>query len=271
MQRLDPLGAGTYGLGQLINAALDSGMQTVIVGAGGSASTDGGAGMLAALGLKLLDGTGAPIPPGGGGLAHLAAITGRARRPARMIMLSDVDAPLLGDRGAAAVFGPQKGADSEQVARLDANLDRFARLLGGPTDRPGMGAAGGLGYGMVAGLGAEIRPGAPYLAELAGLENALEQADLVIGGEGRFDQTSLGGKVVGHVLDRARIHGVPAMVVAGQLGLRLPELPAVGLSDLAGSVQAALADPHAWLVRAGARAAELRQQLGESPHVDSRS
>ncbi len=270
MAHLDPLGAGTYGLGQLVNAALDAGVGTVIVGAGGSAGTDGGAGMLSALGLCLQDADGRPVPPGGGGLGRLASVSGQIRRPARTIMLSDVDAPLLGDRGAAAVFGPQKGADADQVRLLNANLTRFARLLGGPNDQPGMGAAGGLGYGLVAGLGAEIRAGAPYLAGLAGLDRELERADLVIGGEGRFDRTSLGGKVVGHVLQRARAHGVPALVIAGQLGLRLPDVPGLGLTDLAGSVQAALADPTGWLTRAGARAAQTATELGQSAHADSR-
>lgn len=270
MAQLDPLAATTYGLGQLINAALDAGMRTVIVGAGGSATTDGGAGMLAALGLQLLDADGRPVPPGGGGLGRLASVSGRPRRPELTIMLSDVDAPLLGDRGAAAVFGPQKGARPAQVRALDANLARFARLLGGRTDQPGMGAAGGLGYGLVAGLGASIRPGAPYLAELAGLDRELERSDLVIGGEGRFDRTSLGGKVVGHVLQRARAHGVPGLVIAGQLALRLPDVPGIGLTDLAGSVPAALADPTGWLVRSGARAARSAEQLGQSRHVDYR-
>ena len=170
-------------------------------------------------------------------------------------MLSDVEAPLLGVQGAAAVFGPQKGADDGQVAILDAALARFAELLGGPTDQPGMGAAGGLGYGLVAGLGAEIRPGAPYLAELAGLDAGLRQADLVITGEGRFDRTSLTGKVVGHVLQRAQAHPVKALVVAGQIDLSLDDLPTIGLTDLAGSTEAAIADPARWLSEAGARAA----------------
>ncbi|QDP96586.1 glycerate kinase [Microlunatus elymi] len=257
MEYLDPLGAGTYGLGQLIGAALDAGMRTVIVGAGGSASTDGGAGALSALGLELLDADGKPVPPGGGGLAVLAEIRGEARRPEHLIMLSDVEAPLLGVHGAAVVFGPQKGADDGQVALLDAALARFAGLLGGPTDRPGMGAAGGLGYGLVAGLGAEIRPGAPYLAELAGLHASLPQADLVITGEGRFDRTSLTGKVVGHVLQQAAAAEVTALVVAGQVALQLEGVPAIGLTELAGTAEAAIAEPERWLSEAGARAATL--------------
>ncbi|WP_230208288.1 glycerate kinase [Microlunatus sp. Gsoil 973] len=255
MDRLDPLGATTYGLGQLINAALDSGCRTVIVGAGGSATTDGGAGALAALGLHLLDDHGRPVPYGGAELGRLAKITGRVRRPEKLIMLSDVDAPLLGPRGAAAVFGPQKGADPEQIVILDAALSRFAALLGGPTDEPGMGAAGGLGYGLVAGLGAVITPGAPYLAGLAGLPVALARADLVISGEGRFDETSLGGKVVGYVLTQAAAHQVDSMIIAGQVAHRVDGIAALSLAELSGSTQAALADPIHWLRLAGSRAA----------------
>lgn len=261
MERLDPLGATTYGLGQLINAALDAGCRTVIVGAGGSATTDGGSGALAALGLQLLDDHGRPVRPGGGGLTDLAMITGQPRRPEKLIMLSDVDAPLLGPRGAAAVFGPQKGADQEQIAILDAALARFADLLGGATDEPGMGAAGGLGYGLVSGLGARITPGAPYLAQLAGLHAALAGADLVITGEGRFDETSLGGKVVGYVLAQAAAYEVDSMIIAGQLASRIDGVAAIGLSELAGSTDAALADPVRWLRRAGARAAQLRTPI----------
>jgi len=258
MHQLDPLGATTYGLGQLINAALDAGCTTVIVGAGGSATTDGGSGALTALGLELLDDHGQPVPPGGGGLVRLTKINGSARRPAELIMLSDVDAPLLGARGAAAVFGPQKGADADQILILDAALDRFATLLGGGTDEPGMGAAGGLGYGLVTGLGATIHPGAPYLADLAGLPAALQDADLVISGEGRFDQTSLGGKVVGYVLAQAAAYGVETMIIAGQVAHRIDQVAAIGLTDLAGSAEAALADPMRWLHLAGTLAAEER-------------
>ena len=258
MQQLDPLGATTYGLGQLIAAALDAGCATVIVGAGGSATTDGGSGALAALGLELLDDHDRPVPPGGGGLVRLTKINGSARRPARLIMLSDVAAPLLGEHGAAAVFGPQKGANADQILILDAALDRFATLMGGATDQPGMGAAGGLGYGLVAGLGATIEPGAPYLAELAGLPAALQNAALVISGEGRFDQTSLGGKVVGYVLAQAAAYGVESMIIAGQLAHRVDQVRAIGLADLAGSTEAALADPLRWLRVAGAVAANER-------------
>lgn len=258
MGQLDPLRATTYGLGQLIAAALDAGCTTVIVGAGGSATTDGGSGALTALGLELLDDHDQPVPPGGGGLVRLTKINGSARRPETLIMLSDVDAPLLGARGAAAVFGPQKGADADQILILDAALDRFATLLGGVTDQPGMGAAGGLGYGLVTGLGATIEPGARYLADLAGLPAALRNADLVISGEGRFDQTTLGGKVVGYVLAQAAAYGVESLIIAGQIDHQVDQVRAIGLTDLAGSTEAALADPLRWLRLAGRLAAEDR-------------
>lgn len=266
MAEPDALGAGTKGLGELIMAALDAGARTVIIGAGGSASTDGGAGALSALGLDLLDADGAPIPPGGGGLNRLARVRGAARRPERLIMLSDVAAPLLGPRGAAAVFGPQKGAGPSEIELLDRGLARFADLLGGPTAEPGMGAAGGLGFGLAAGLGAEIRPGAPYLADLAGLDQALAAATLVITGEGRFDQTSLDGKVVGHVLARAQAYEVERQIIAGQIGLRPDAAEVTGLAELAGSAQAALAEPERWLATAGARAARGRPLVENHPH-----
>ncbi|SDR82811.1 glycerate kinase [Microlunatus soli] len=259
MAEPDAVGSTTRGLGELIGAALDAGMSTVIVGAGGSATTDGGAGALVALGLELLDPDGAPIPDGGAGLQRLATVRGAARRPAKLIMLSDVDAPLLGEHGAAAVFGPQKGADAAQIGLLDGALRQFAIALGGSHDLPGMGAAGGLGYGLVSGLGAEIVPGAAYLSELAGLDRAIGSADVVITGEGRFDATSLGGKVVGHVfelLDRAGPE-IPTerFVVAGQIGLHPEGVHTWGLADLAGSVDAAIAEPARWLSEAGASAA----------------
>lgn len=270
MAELDALGATTRGLGELIADALDARMTTIIIGAGGSATTDGGAGALAALGLELLDGEGAPVPDGGAGLERLATVRGAPRRPAQLIMLSDVDAPLLGECGSAAIFGPQKGADSDQIAVLDRALTTFAVTLGGSHDLPGMGAAGGLGYGLVAGLGAEIVPGAAYLARLAGLEAAIREADVVITGEGRFDATSLGGKVVGHLFALLEETGgtasrVRRVVIAGQLALDPgdaldPNADAVravgfGLADLAGSTQAAIAEPARWLTEAGARAA----------------
>lgn len=268
----DALGATSAGVGELIGAALDHGCRRVLVGLGGSASTDGGAGALAALGLELLDAQGHALAPGGGALVDLRSIRGTARRPEELILLTDVTAPLLGDQGAATIFGPQKGAAPDQIDQLEAGLVRWSELLGGPTDRPGMGAAGGIGYGLAQALGGRIVPGAAYLSELSGLDQAVTAADVVISGEGRFDDTSLTGKVVGHVLDLAAASGAQRAVIAGQVavspldasqtgasqtesGTASPPLWTRALVDLAGSVEAAIADPRRWLRQAGREAA----------------
>jgi glycerate kinase len=170
-----------------------------------------------------------------------------------------VTAPLLGDSGAAAVFGPQKGATPEQVARLDAALARFAAVLGGDPTQEGAGAAGGTGYGFAAAWAATVHSGADYLAALSGLAAAIERADLVLLGEGRFDSQSLGGKVVGQLLQLAEAHGVPAAVIAGQVTTTATiagePVWTSALADLAGSVEGAIAEPATWLRAAGADAA----------------
>jgi glycerate kinase len=258
----DPLGAHTIGLGQVIGCALDAGARQVTVALGGSASTDGGAGALAGLGARFLDAGGRPLPPGGGALRDLAAVdlTGLRPPPAGGVTcLSDVRAPLLGPAGAAAVFGPQKGASPAQVALLDAGLARLAGLLGGDPAAPGAGAAGGTGYGLAAGWGAVLTPGAPRLARLAGLDQALAGAGLVITGEGRYDQSSGTGKVAGAVFAAAAAAQVPAALVAGQVATRPPAgVPAVSLAGLAGGVPQALADPARYLRLAAARLAAKR-------------
>lgn len=255
----DPLGAHTTGLGEVIGHALDTGAAEIVITLGGSASTDGGTGALAALGARFLDRAGRALRPGGGALRDLvsADLAGLRRPPpAGVSCLADVAAPLLGPAGAAAVFGPQKGADNGQIARLDGGLARLAALLGGDPDAPGAGAAGGTGYGFAAAWGALIRPGAPELCRIAGLDRALHDADVVITGEGRYDQTSTGGKVAGAVFAAAAAAGVPTALVAGQLaGDPPPVTAAISLSDLAGSPAAALAAPARWLRLAGQRLA----------------
>jgi glycerate kinase len=265
--RRDPLGAHTVGLGQLIGAALDDrATSRIIVTLGGSASTDGGTGALSALGARFVDAGGDPLPPGGGPLARLDAVDARGLRtapPGGVLCLTDVDAPLCGPLGAAAVFGPQKGADPDDVRRLDDGLRRLAVLLGGQPNQPGAGAAGGTGYGLAAAWGARLVPGAATVAEHAGLPAALADADVVITGEGRFDATSLSGKVVGGVLRLAAGRGadaggpVPVLLVAGQLGAPAPPgvEEAVALAALAGDVPTAIADPERWLAAAGVRLA----------------
>ncbi|MEO8263094.1 MAG: glycerate kinase [Pseudolysinimonas sp.] len=249
----DPLGATTRGLGEVIRAALDDGASALVIGLGGSASTDGGAGALAALGLGLFDTAGLPIGDGGGELARLASIDSSALRAVPTRLLSDVTAPLLGPTGAAAVFGPQKGASPDDVHALDAALAQFAALLGGDPSTPGAGAAGGAGYGFHVAWGARIESGAGAIATLTGLVAEAASADLLITGEGAFDATSLTGKVVGHALGRAS----RTAVIAGALATAPPDL-GWSLTELAGSAEAALADPARWLREAGALAARVR-------------
>jgi glycerate kinase len=256
LARADPLGAQTTGLGEVIGRALDAGARQVMIALGGSASTDGGTGALAALGARFLGAAGTPLPPGGGALRGLAAVDLAGLRPAPgggVTCLSDVRAPLLGPAGAAAVFGPQKGASPAQVALLENGLARLAGCLGGDPAAPGAGAAGGTGYGFAAAWGAQIGPGAVQLSQLAGLDQALAGAGLVITGEGRYDETSGTGKVAGTVFAAAASAGVPAALVAGQIaaGPPAPVAWAVGLADLAGGPGPALADPGRWLRRAG--------------------
>ncbi|HEX9539526.1 MAG TPA: glycerate kinase [Streptosporangiaceae bacterium] len=256
----DPLGAHTTGLGEVIGRALDGGAREIVITLGGSASTDGGTGALAALGARFLDAAGRTLPPGGGALRDLASadLTGLRPPPAGGVTcLADVAAPLLGAAGAAAVFGPQKGADPGQIARLDQGLARLAALLGGDPGAAGAGAAGGTGYGFAAAWGARIRPGAPELCRIAGLDAALHGAELVITGEGRYDRTSTGGKVAGVVFAAAAAAaGVPVALVAGQFADDPPPVnAAISLSELAGSPAAALAAPARWLRLAGQRLA----------------
>jgi glycerate 2-kinase len=259
----DPLGAHTAGVGDLVGLALDARVGRIVIGLGGSASTDGGTGALSALGARFLDSRGRPLAPGGGGLADLAAVDVAGLRPAPpggVTCLADVTAPLLGPHGAAAVFGPQKGADPAQVARLERGLARLADLLGGDPAAAGAGAAGGTGYGFAAAWAAEIVPGAAEISRISGLGEALRRADLVITGEGRYDGTSRTGKAAGTVLAAAAAAGVPAALVAGEVASEPPQplVAAVALADLAGGLRAAMTSP-ARLLRAAGRALALGQ------------
>lgn len=274
-----PLTATTRGLGEVIAAALRDGATALWIGLGGSASTDGGAGALSALGLSLVDATGSPLPDGGAALLTLAAVDARSLLPAPaggVLLLSDVTAPLLGPAGAAAVFGPQKGASTDDVAVLEDALAHFAEVLGGTFGGdpalPGAGAAGGTGYGFSAAWGAELRPGWEHLAGLSGVREHIAAADVLVTGEGRFDAQSLGGKVLGRLLevdrpahvDRPRRVDRPSaatsastVVIAGQIDVD-PGCWHVSLTKLAGSVAAAMADPAAYLRAAGAAAARAQ-------------
>ncbi|HWE60443.1 MAG TPA: glycerate kinase, partial [Chloroflexota bacterium] len=219
----DPFRAGTFGTGQLIRAALDRGVREIILGVGGSATIDGGAGALQALGARLLDASGDQIAPGNAGLARLAAIDLRdldpRARTARVRVACDVRNPLTGPGGAAAVFGPQKGARAEDIPRLDANLAHFAavvrRDLGlDVASPPGAGAAGGLTAGLLA-IGARIEPGIDLVLEATRFAAQLEGTDLVLSGEGKIDGQTAHGKVISGLLARTSRAGVPLVALAG--------------------------------------------------------
>ena len=238
--RVAPLTASTYGTGQLLLAALDAGARSVVLGAGGSATTDGGAGMAQALGARLLDESGRQLPPGGAALLHLHRIDVQSmdRRLAAtsVVLASDVDNPLLGGAGAAAVFGPQKGATPHDVERLDGALRRFAlvlhRDLGVTVDRmPGAGAAGGTGAGALAFLSARITSGIALVLDVVGFPKALIDADLVLTGEGSFDAQSLSGKAPVGVARAAMAVGVPVIALVGRLDVTPGQLRSVGISS----------------------------------------
>jgi glycerate 2-kinase len=255
MPELDAHEANSVGFGQLIDAALDAGVRRLILGIGGSASTDGGAGVLVALGARLLDANGSPIPLGNRGLGLLASVdlgALRAMPPEGALALTDVTNPLLGVNGAAAVFSPQKGASAEDIPILDANLARFAELLGGNAIAPGTGAAGGVGFGLRA-WGAILRPGAEVIGELVELPLSVASAALVITGEGRYDGQSADGKAPTWVGALATDAGTPVALIAGSIEAEpKPFDYAVSLAELAGSVAAAQSDAVHWLEEAGA-------------------
>jgi glycerate kinase len=254
MQRPDALGATTRGTGEVIRRALTAGARSLVLTLGGSASTDGGSGALTALGLGLRDAHGLPIPDGGRGLTRLETIErdGLLTPPVEGVtLLTDVTHPLLGPTGAAHTFGPQKGATPEQCVELDAALAHWAQVVHGNPDAPGAGAAGGTAFGFASLWGATIEHGAQRIAGLTGLDRAAASADLVITGEGRFDEQSLRGKVVGYALRLPTQVGI----IAGAIKASTPGWSA-SLTDLAGSSTAALADPARWLAAAGALAAQ---------------
>lgn len=289
------LTATTRGTGALVAAALDHGCQRVVLAVGGSASTDGGAGMLSALGVRLLDDRGRPVPDGGAGLETLAGLDlsgldarlrpGAGRR-VEVLLAADVDSPLLGDRGAAAVFAPQKGADEATVARLETALARWAEALGAAVGTPGgtpsgardvaglpgAGAAGGTGYAALLALGARRVPGVDFVLDLVGLDDALDRASLVVTGEGRLDRQTLAGKAPLGVLRRARDKGVPVVGVCGSSALSAEDARAAGftavhaLTDLEPDVDRCTADAAALLRRTGAVVAGHLPRRDRSVH-----
>lgn len=236
-----PLTATTYGSGELLLAAARSGARTIVFGVGGSATTDGGAGMLSALGARFLDRDGDPVSPGGGPLRELsgADLSGLDPRltEVEIVLAGDVDNPLTGPKGAPAVYGPQKGADQDDIALLDAALAHYAQVLEeavGPraaecAQAPGAGAAGGIGYGALVGLNATFRPGIEVLLDVLGFAPALERADLVITGEGCMDAQTLHGKAPAGVAAAARKAGKRVLAVCGRLAIDQRAVRAAGI------------------------------------------
>lgn len=225
-EQRNPLATTTRGTGELITSALNEGVSTIILGLGGSATNDGGAGMAQAIGVRLLDADGSEIGHGGGELHRIARIdTGGADprlKQVAFVAACDVDNPLTGERGASAVFGPQKGADPAMVQQLDGNLAHYAAMirvcLGRDVARiPGAGAAGGLGAGMLAFLAAELKRGVDIVIEATGLASHVKDADLVITGEGRIDGQTIYGKTPMGVAKTAKRYGVPVIGIAGSL------------------------------------------------------
>ncbi len=220
----NPMFTTTFGTGELIRAALDRGCRKLIVGIGGSATVDGGAGMAQALGARLLGKDGHEVPRGGGGLEHLDRID-VSQLDARIaetaaVVACDVDNPLVGPRGGPEVYGPQKGATPEMVKKLDRYLDRYADIIKrdldiGVKEEPGAGAAGGLGAGLMAFLNAELRSGIDIVIEASKLEEHLRDADLVITGEGKIDGQTIYGKTPIGVARTAKKYGIPVIGIGG--------------------------------------------------------
>ncbi len=269
-RRPDPLGSSTYGLGMVLGHAIEQGAREIVLGVGGSASTDGGAGMVQALGADARDAAGRPLPRGGGALADVASVdlTDLHRRvgDTRFVVASDVDNPLLGGRGAAAVFGPQKGAGPDDVDLLERALRRWSDVVGAATGSdhtgtPGAGAAGGTAYAALALLDAELRPGIGLLLDLVGFADALTGADLVITGEGSLDEQSLAGKAPVGVSAAAAAVGIPVVAVAGRCLLDEATLAAhdivaaYPLTDLETDVGVSMREAAALLRRVGERIA----------------
>jgi glycerate kinase len=264
----DALRASTFGVGQLIWDAVQAGARHIVLGLGGSATNDAGAGLLQARGVRLLDGQGQDLPPGGIALSRLAGIDSDGVDPrlaeVQFEIAVDVDNPLCGPRGASAIFGPQKGASPEDVRALDEALAHFADVCArhfgkDERDLPGMGAAGGLGFAVKACFDARFRPGVELIAELAGLDAALEGADLVFTGEGRMDAQTVLGKTPVGVARHARPRGIPVIAIVGALGNGYEAVYAEGIT-----AAFSLAPGPITLEQACANAAALlRQRVGD--------
>ena len=241
-RRRNPRVTTTAGTGEILREALERGYERIIVGLGGSATNDGGSGLATALGARLLDSAGIPLPAGGSALARLDRIEAGGLhsrlREVTIIAATDVTNPLCGPDGASAVFGPQKGASPEMVQELDAALANYARVVARDlgqdvSEEPGAGAAGGLGAGLMAFAGATLQSGIDMVCEVLGFDALLDGADLVITGEGRADHSTIFNKAPVGVARHARAHGVPTVLLAGGLGPGYEELYDHGLAAIA--------------------------------------
>jgi glycerate kinase len=265
---LDPLGASTFGLGTVIGHALDRGAREIVIGVGGSASTDGGAGMLQALGVRILDAEGNEVGLGGAALQHAERVDlsglHPAARTAHFQLACDVDNPLLGPRGATAVYAPQKGATAEHVVALEEAMTRWAQLLHTATGRDasrtsGAGAAGGTAFGAMSALGATTRSGIETVLDLIDFRRKLAGTDIVITGEGSLDTQSLHGKAPIGVAAAAGEVGVPVVAVAGRSSLSDIQLRAAGIVR-AYTLAELEPDTHVSMVNA----ADLLRQIGRT-------
>jgi glycerate 2-kinase len=269
--RVNSLGASSYGLGLVIADAIRRGATTIVLGLGGSASTDGGAGMVQALGAQLLDADGHDLAHGGGNLSSLGRLDLTPLRTmlgsVKIIVASDVDNPLLGPNGAAAVFGPQKGAGPQELRTLEGGLRHWSKVVSeaigrDDVDHAGAGAAGGVGYAALALLNAEMRPGIELILVLIDFEQRIAGADLVVTGEGSLDEQSLSGKAPIGVARAAARAGIPVVAVAGRLQLSPPRLHEAGISaayaltDLEPDPDRCIANARPLLHRVGAKVAK---------------
>lgn len=265
-----PMTAHTHGVGEVVAAALAHGCKEIVLGIGGSASTDGGAGLVRALGARLLDAEGREVPDGGAALSAVSDLDlGQLRERTagvRFVVACDVDNPLVGPTGAAAVYGPQKGAGPAQVAELDAALAHWADVVAARTEQDhrwvaGAGAAGGVGFAALALLDARVRPGVELMLELVGFRRRLAGADLVVTGEGALDEQTLHGKAPVGVATQARAAGIPVVAVCGQNNLKPTMLEAAGISaayaltELEPDLQRCIVDSSALLGDLGERIA----------------
>jgi glycerate 2-kinase len=234
------LTASTYGTGELIRSAIRSGCNDLMIGLGGSATTDGGAGLLRALGVRFLDSMGTQLPDGGAALRHLDRIDVSGLDPAlrdiSFTVASDVAVPLCGPTGAAAMFGPQKGATDDDVVELEAGLARLAQVMADHlgvdhSTRAGAGAAGGTGFALMSMLGASIRPGVDVVLDAVGFDDVVAGAQLVVTGEGAVDEQTLQGKAPMGVLRRARAAGAEVALVGGRIDVSIAALHDCGFAE----------------------------------------